>query len=308
MLDEAARVHDPEVLKSAPPGTEVWRIWPGPGNPPGSETWDWSERTAQVPWLDEPRNYARNVVVPTVTVHRPAPGKANGTALIIAPGGAFHFLMMEHEGHNLAVWAVERGITAFVLKYRLLRTPDDDIEMDVFRQELSNRLDKPTQTEIAPPGRAFMRESRLLSEEDGRQAIRFIRTHAGDFAVDPAKIGICGFSAGGGVAMGPAMEHDAASRPDFVVAIYPAWRGDLKVPLNAPPLFLAISDDDKSIAPMSSSRLYEAWHGSGAQAELHVFANGGHGWGMNTPGNLHDVWPVLLENWLRFQGLIGGRS
>jgi hypothetical protein len=74
----------------------VFRIWPGTGNPPGSESWDWKERTSQVPWLDEPRFYARNVVNPTVTVHRPAPGTANGTAMIIAPGGAFHFLMMEH--------------------------------------------------------------------------------------------------------------------------------------------------------------------------------------------------------------------
>jgi predicted esterase len=304
MLDQSHRVTDPEILKSAPEGTEVWRIWPGSGNPPGSEAWDWQERTTQVPWLDEPRLYARNIVNPTVTVHRPAAGTANGTALIIAPGGAFHFLMMEHEGHVMAQWLTSLGITAFVLKYRLLRTPDDDAEMDIFRQELSNRLDKPTQTDIAPPGRGFMRETRLLCEEDGRQAIRFVREHAGDFGIDPAKIGICGFSAGGGVAMGAAMEHDAASRPDFAVTVYPAWRGELTVPANAPPLFLAISDDDKSIAPMSTSRLYEAWHSSGAPAELHVFGNGGHGWGMNTPGNLHDIWTVLLANWLRFQSFL----
>ena len=301
MLDQVRRVSDAEVLKSAPLGSEVWRIWPGEGNPPGSEAWDWRERTTQVPWLDEPKLYARNIVVPTVTVQRPAPGTSNGTAAIIAPGGAFHFLMMEHEGHDVARWLATLGITTFVLKYRLLRTPDDDVEMDKFRQELSNRLDKPTQTETAPPGRAFMRETRLLCEEDGRQAIRFAREHADDFGIDPAKVGICGFSAGGGVAMGAAMEHNAASRPDFAVAIYPAWRGELTVPSNAPPLFLAISDDDKSIAPMSSSRLYEGWHSSGASAELHVFANGGHGWGMNTPGILPDTWTVLLASWLRFQ-------
>jgi dienelactone hydrolase len=301
MPSQASRVSDPERLKWAPPGTEVFRIWPGTGNPPGSEAWDWQERTSQVPWLDEPRFHARNVVNPTVTVHRPAVGTANGTAMIIAPGGAFHFLMMEHEGHTMAQWLAGLGITAFVLKYRLLRTPDDDAEMEVFRTELHKRLDKPTQTDTAPPGRAFMRETRLLCEEDGRQAIRFVREHAADSGIDPSKIGICGFSAGGGVAMGAAMEHDAASRPDFAVAVYPAWRGELSVPANAPPLFLTISDDDQTIAPISSSRLYEAWHSSGASAELHVFANGGHGWGMNTPGNLHDIWTALLENWLRSQ-------
>ena len=76
------------------------------------------------------------------------------------------------------------------------------------------------------------------------------------------------------------------------------------MPANAPPLFLTISDDDQSIAPISSSRLYEAWHSSGASAELHVFANGGHGWGMDTPGYLSDGWTVLLENWLRVQRLV----
>lgn len=304
MLDEASRVSDPEVLKSTPAGTEVWRIWPGSGPPPGSETWDWSERTAQVPWTDVPRVYARNIVHPTVTVHRPAPGKANGTALIVAPGGAFHFLMMEHEGHVMARWLTGLGITAFVLKYRLLRTPDDDAAMEAFRAELHTRLDKPGQTDTAPPGRSFMRATRLLGEEDGRQAIRFVREHAADFGIDVGKVGICGFSAGGGVAMGTAMEHDAASRPDFAVGIYPAWRGDLTVPANAPPLFLATSDDDPQVAPMSTSRLYEAWHSSSASAELHVFGNGGHGWGMDAAAHLSATWTILLENWLRVRGLL----
>jgi acetyl esterase/lipase len=304
MLDPAVRVSDPEVLKSAPPGTDVWRIWPGSGNPPGSEAWDWHERTTQVPWTTVPRLYARNIVNPTVTVHRPAAGKANGTAMIVAPGGAFHFLMMEHEGHLMAQWLTDRGITAFVLKYRLLRTPDDDTEMEAFRTSLHERLDKPKQTDTAPPGRSFMRETRLLGEEDGRQAIRFVREHATDFAIDAGKVGIAGFSAGGGVAMGVAIEHDAPSRPDFAVGIYPAWRGDLSVPANAPPLFLATSDDDPQVAPMSTSRLYEAWHSSGAPAELHVFGNGGHGWGMDAPGHLSDMWTSLLENWLRVRGLL----
>jgi len=305
MLDEAERVIDAEITKSAPDGAEVWRIWPGNGVPPGSEAWNWTERTAQVPWTNVPRLYARNVVVPTVTVHRPAPGTANGTALVVAPGGAFHFLMMEHEGHDMARWLAGLGITALVLKYRLLRTPDDDAAMLEFRSELHKRLDKPSQTDTAPPGREFMRETRMLGEEDGRQAIRFARAHAKDFGIEPDKIGIVGYSAGGGVAMGAAMSHDADSRPDYAIGIYPAWRGELlPVPANAPPLFLAVSDDDPQVAPMSTSRLYEAWHASGASAELHVFANGGHGWGMDVPGYLSDIWTKLLENWLRHHHLL----
>ena len=301
MLDEAERVIDAEITKSAPDGAEVWRIWPGNGVPPGSEGWNWTERTAQVPWTNVPRLYARNVVVPTVTVHRPAAGTAKGAALVVAPGGASHFLMMEHEGHDMARWLTRLGTTAFVLKYRLLRTPDDDAQMLAFRTELQKRLGQSTQTETMPPERDFMREVRLLAEEDGRQAIRFARAHAKDFGIEANKIGIAGYSAGGGVAMGASMLYEAESRPDYAVGIYPAWRSDLSVPPNAPPLFLAISDDDKSVAAMSATRLYDAWHKSGSSAELHVFANGGHGWGVDSPGYLSDIWTKLLENWLRFQ-------
>lgn len=161
MLEETNRVLDPEVLKSAPAGTEVWRIWPGPGNPPGSESWDWNERIAQVPWTDVPRLYARNVVIPTVTVHRPAPGAANGTAMIVAPGGAFHFLMMDHEGHMMAQWLTRLGVTAFVLRYRLLRTPDGDAEMEV-------------------PHRPAQAARQAFADRHGAAGSRF---HAGDAAL-----------------------------------------------------------------------------------------------------------------------------
>lgn len=304
MLDMPGRIQDGNLAVDAPDAAGAWHIWPGDGIPPGSEGWTWQERTARVPWSATPRRYARNVVAPTVTIHRPPAGRGNGTALIVAPGGAFHFLMIEHEGHEMARWLVERGITALVLKYRLMRTPDNDDEMEAFRRELQPRLGRPTQTETEPPGREFMRENRLLAEEDGRQAIRFVRTHAASLGIDPGRIGIAGFSAGGGVAMAAAMQHDAASRPDFVVSLYPAWRRDLTVPHNAPPLFLAISDDDMSIAPISSSRLYQAWHASGAPVELHVFGNGGHGWGMTKAGILPDIWTTLLDNWLRSRDLL----
>ena len=293
---------DAPVLEKVRAGTEVHRIWPGNGVPPGSEGWDWQERTAQVPWTTVPRQYARNVVIPTVSVHRPA--NPNGTTLVVAPGGAFHFLMMEHEGLDVASWLAGFGVTSLVLKYRLARTPDADEEMLTFREELQKRLGQPTQTETDPPRREFLRDIRMMGEEDGRQAVRFARAHAGEWGLDPGRIGIAGFSAGGGVAMGAAMQHDAQSRPDFAVGVYPAYRADLTVPDDAPPLFLVISDDDGSVAPISSARLYEAWHKSGAPAELHVFGNGGHGWGMDRPGWLSDIWTKLLENWLRVRGLI----
>jgi dienelactone hydrolase len=292
------------VLAEAPGAASVHRIWPGDGVAPGSEGWDWQERTTQVPWAKREMRYTRNVVIPTVTVYRPAAGKANGTSMVIAPGGAFHFLMIDHEGHELARWLVERGVVALVLKYRLMRSPDDDAEMETFRNELQKRLGQPSQTETAPPNRPFMLDARQMGEEDGRQAIRFARAHAAEWGIDPHKIGIAGFSAGGGVAMGAAMSHDAYTRPDYAVGVYPAYRAELGIPASPPPLFLIISDDDKSVAPISSSRLYEDWHKAGAPAELHVFGDGAHGWGMNKDGFTSDIWPVLLENWMRLRGLL----
>jgi acetyl esterase/lipase len=283
--------------------TEIYNIWPGDGTAPGSEGWTWSERTAPVPWGGtSSRRYTRNVVIPTVTVHRPA--KPNGTTLVVAPGGAFHFLMIDHEGHDMARWLNGFGVTVLVLKYRLARTPDADDEVEAFRAEMHKKLRPALQSDDGPPRRDFVLAERQMGEEDGRQAIRFARAHAGEWGIDPNRIGIAGYSAGGGVSMGAAMEHDAASRPDFAVGVYPAWRGELSVPANAPPLFLVISDDDTSVPSVSSTRLYESWHKSGAPAELHVFGNGGHGWGMTEEGWLSDIWPKLLERWLRVRGLI----
>ncbi len=138
-----------------------------------------------------------------------------------------------------------------------------------------------------------------------RQAVKFVRERAAQFGIDPKKIGISGFSAGGGVAMGAVFEHDAETRPDFAVAIYPAYRGGMSVPADAPPLFVVAADDDPQVAPMSGTRLYEAWHAAGKSAEVHVFASGAHGFGMRRQGTLSDAWYGLLENWLTAQGLLG---
>lgn len=282
----------------------VYTIWPGDGVPPGSEGWDFEERTIVVPWSKHGHRMARNVVKPSLTLFTPLAGKANGTAIVIAPGGAFHFLMMDHEGYDMARWIAGLGVTAFVLKYRLQRTPDDDEEMLEFRTNLGPRLGRPTPTTIDPPDRELTKDARVWAEEDGRQAIRFVRENAARWGIDPKRIGIAGFSAGGGVAMGPTFEHDALSRPDFSAAIYPAWRTGPPVPDDAPPLFLVISDDDMSIAPISSARLYEAWHMAQKPAELHIFGNGAHGFGMNTEGILPAPWPELFRNWLAMHGFL----
>lgn len=293
---------DRQPSTEAPDAEGVYRIWPGAA--PGSEHWTHSERTMQVPWpTSSPRRLTRNVVTPTVTVFRPAPGTATGASIVIAPGGAFHFLLVDHEGYDMARWLAKLGVTCFVLKYRLGRSTDDDAKLLEFRNDLQSRL-AAMKTDPSHPMRATMDEARRWGEEDGRQAIRFVRANAASWGLDPDRIGITGFSAGGGVAMGPVLEHDEQSKPNFAAPIYAAWREGIPVPSDACPLFIVISDDDGSVPALSSLRLYQAWHESGKPAELHIFGNGGHGYGMAKEGWLSDPWPDLLANWLKVQGVI----
>lgn len=161
---------------------------------------------------------ARNVAVPTLTSFQPK--RPNGTAIIVAPGGAFHYLMMDHEGYDVARWLADLGVTAFVLKYRVQRTPDDDEELVAFREQLGRELPHPDHLEVDPPtGHPGAEEGRLWGEADARQAIRYLRTHAAELNIDAGRIGIMGFSAGGGIAINAALEFDATSRPDFVGGI-----------------------------------------------------------------------------------------
>lgn len=285
-------------------GNEVLRIWPGDGVPPGAEGWTRTESTMQIPWSTAPRRLTRNVVVPTLTVFEPAPGASNGTAMIVAPGGAFHFLMIDHEGDDMGRWLAGLGVTAFVLKYRLEKTPKDDADLMEFRTQLHKRLGGPKPGDSTPPDRPDMRAIREMAEADGRQAMAFVRANAGKWGIDAGKIGIAGFSAGGGVSLGAAMQFTPESRPNFVAGIYPAYPAYLSVPENAPPLFLVISDDDPQVAALSSAKLYTDWHKAGSKAELHVFGNGGHGYGMLEAGFLSDIWPELLRRWMVERGFL----
>ncbi|MGQ0603597.1 MAG: alpha/beta hydrolase [Anaerolineales bacterium] len=283
----------------------VFTIWPGSGIPPGSENWTWHEQTMQVPHSSIPTRMVRNVVIPTVTMFKPAVGSANGTAIVVAPGGAFHFLMMDHEGYAVAHWLTKFGVTAFVLKYRVQHTPGNDADMPAFLEQLAENLPHPDKTEVNPPmSYPPAEQARFWGEEDGRQAIRFLRQHAAELSIDPNRIGIMGFSAGGGIAINAVLEHDSLSRPDFAAGIYPGYRSVTPAPEDAPPLFIAIADDDKAVAPISSARLYEAWHTAGQSVELHIFANGGHGFGMLRQNLQSDPWIDLFKNWMDSQGYI----
>lgn len=285
--------------KGADDDAVVFPIWPGTA--PGSEAWTWHERTMEIADRRSPNRMARNVAVPTLTKFEPK--VPNGTAIIVAPGGAFHYLMMDHEGYDVARWLTGLGVTAFVLKYRVQRTPDDDAEFLGFREQLGRELPHPDHLEVDPPtGHPGAEQARLWGEEDARQAIRYLRAHAAELEINVNSIGIVGFSAGGGIAINAALEFDAESRPDFVGGIYAGCRMGPSVPADAPPLFLAIADDDEPVAPLSSARLYEAWHKAKLPVELHIFGSGGHGFGFDQVGLLSDSWTDLFGKWLAAGG------
>ncbi len=302
--DPASAQHLPSYIERPSDAASIFAIWPGTGVPPGSEEWTWHEQTMQVPMFGStaPTTMVRNVVIPTVTIFKPAAGTANGTSLIVAPGGAFRFLMMDAEGYDIARWLTQLGVTAFVLRYRVAHMLENDADMLAFMQNLLNILPHQSRTEEAPPvGDEAAEAARTWAEEDGRQAIRFVRQHAKEWGLDPNRIGIAGFSAGGGIVMGTVMQHDAQSKPDFAAGIYPGYTTATPVPADAPPLFVAIADDDMLVAPISAARLYEAWHKAGKPVELHIFARGYHGFGMKKQNLPTDSWIDLFKNWLAAQ-------
>ncbi len=294
----------PSYIEKPADAAGMYAIYPGSGVPPGSENAKWHEQSIEAPGSATRSRMVRNVVIPTVTMFKPADGTANGTALIIAPGGAFTFLMVDYEGYDVARWLARRGVTAFVLKYRVRHSPDSDQEyvpwVQNFMKGLSNRDPN------APPIKE-LEEARTWGEEDGRQAIRFVRKHAAEWGIDPHRIGIGGFSAGGGVTMGPVFQHDSESRPDFAAPIYAAYRM-APVPADAPPLFIAAADDDELVTPLAGVRLYTEWHRAGRPAEIHIFVKGAHGFGMKKQNLPSDAWIELFKTWMASQGLLSSAA
>ncbi len=231
----------------------------------------------------------RNVTQPSLTAYLPDAAIATGTAVIVAPGGAYHFLAHEHEGTQVAAWLNAHGIAAFLLKYRLVQTGDD------FAQVIGKNLSSPEvwESTIWP-----MIE---LEAADGCQAVRLVRSRAAEWGVNPRRIGLMGFSAGGHLTLNVALRHDAGSRPDFAAPIYPAPPKEAPVPEGAPPLFLLCAADDDMAWPVCT-QYYSAWRKAGQSAELHIYAQGGHGFGMNRTGLPSDGWIERFGDWLKAQG------
>lgn len=266
-------------------------LWPGTA--PGSESWTQKEQTFYSPGFHV--SVVRNVVRPTLTVYPPT-SPSNGTAIVVCPGGGFHFLSIDNEGTEVARWLSARGVTAFVLKYRLLRT--SGTPADLYRQTFDDINNRPKMA-------ALMKTLSPLVLADGQQAIRIVRQQAAQWKIAPHRVGMIGFSAGGFVTADVVLHHDTSSRPDFAAAIYPAIPDHVAVPADAPPMFVVCASDDPLVPPLRNGvLLYSLWKLAGVPAELHVYAQGGHGFGMSKRGLPVDHWIDAFGAWLGAQGLL----
>ena len=227
---------------------------------------------------------------PSLTPYVPAKGTANGTAMLVIPGGGHRNLAITHEGYNVAQWLSGRGIMAFVLKHRLARETNSTYKIEV------------------------------ESLADTHRAMRLIRSRATEWHIDPARIGAIGFSAGGELVNlvcarggdGPADAADPIdrqnSRPNFQALIYPGRSGDIQPTNNFPPVFLACSFTDRKDISEGLAEVYLRFKRAGVPAELHIYSTGGHGFGLRASNQKPvGAWATRFEEWMLDSGFLPKR-
>lgn len=295
--DQKPDLHD---LTASP---EVVRLWPD--GPPRTIPDVGPEASYLAPaGIAAGTTMLRNVSEATLTVFRPRVGTANGVGVVICPGGGWKILAWQHEGLDLARWLTERGYTAFLLKYRVMGTPPDPAEFAAQMAALDGRLAAPLPAAKAPRDMEKLvrdeptRTARDIAAEDGRRAVALVRQRAAEWGV--TKLGIIGFSAGAFLAADVAVRPEAPPL-DFVAPIYGGETRGLPVPEDAPPLFTVIAGDDRLLFKVVEG-LYADWSNADRPAELHIFARGGHGFGMVRQGAPSDRWIDLFGDWLTDQG------
>jgi acetyl esterase/lipase len=253
---------------------------------------------------------ATNVVTPDLTVFLPDPSKASGAAVLICPGGGYGTLAFDHEGNAIAAWLNDNGIAGIILKYRL---PSDRIMTD---------------KSIGPL-------------QDAQEAMRVIRRNATEWKIDPKRVGVIGFSAGGHLASTISTHYadkvydvkdNISARPDFSLLIYPVismdttithrgsrnnligidpternvlrFSNEKQITSDTPPAFLVHSSDDNAVPVMNSIGYYMGLQKKKIPAELHIFQKGGHGYGLAPNGGTESSWPALCIKWMKQIGVL----
>jgi len=236
----------------------------------------------------------RNVTYPTLTPVLPPKGKANGAAVVVAPGGAFMLLAMDHEGWQVARALAARGITAFVLKYRLLPTPKAEAEAGpyAFRTMMAGLGDPALPPKLTNP----------TSAEDGLAALKLVRDHAAKWGIDAKRVGMIGFSAGAMTSLQTVLSAKPGEGPDFFGYIY-GPQAKIAVPADAPPMFDAIALDDP-LFPSQGFPIAQGWLAAKRPVEIHGYQKGSHGFGLGVPGTTTTLVLDEFTAWLGMQGFL----
>ena len=240
--------------------------------------------------------FARNVTVATLTPFLPDPAKASGAAVVVAPGGGFRTLSMENEGWNVARALAEKGVAAFVLKYRLNQTPADMPGFERSMREMFSATARPPRPD---PEKAMAGLAPQIA--DARAAFALIRKRSAEWHVDPNRIGMVGFSAGAMLTMATALAGEDA-KPAFIGNIYGPL-APLTVPADAPPLFIALAADDPFFAN-GGYGLIDSWKAAKRPVEFHLYEQGGHGFGMYPKETTSTGWFDAFVRWLGMHGML----
>ncbi|MBV9882121.1 MAG: alpha/beta hydrolase [Sphingomonadaceae bacterium] len=240
--------------------------------------------------------FARNVTVATLTPFLPDPANATGAAVIVAPGGGFRTLSMENEGWNVARALAAHGVAAFVLKYRLNPTPAD---MGEFARAMRDMFSGTARPPRSTPEEATARLAPQLA--DARAAFALVRRRAAEWRVDPGRIGMVGFSAGAMLTMATTLAGGDA-RPAFIGIIYGSM-APVTVPADAPPMFVALAADDPLFGN-GGFGLIDSWRTARRPVELHLFEQGGHGFGMYPKETTSTGWFDEFVRWLGMHGYL----
>jgi acetyl esterase/lipase len=279
----------------------VMQLWPGKVPDEAGDLA--AEKTVMSPKLEhkqvevtEPTRMLTNVSNPTITIYRPAKDKDNGTAVVICPGGGYWNLYWELEGEEVATWLNSLGVTGIILKYRVPRRPDE------------------------PKGEPARRPL-----QDAQRALSLVRSNAKEWGIDPKRIGMVGFSAGGHLAFATATSFDKRTydsvddidkiscRPDFAILAYSGYlkakdkdelAPGLRIPKDTPPIFLVHGEDDIISSPEHSVVTYLALKQAKIPAELHVYAKTTHDFGVRPSDSPCSTWTRSCADWLRDQGFL----
>jgi acetyl esterase/lipase len=262
-------------------------------NQPAAETWfrQWGDPMA------------RNISTATLTPFLPKKGQANGAAVIVAPGGGFRWLSMGNEGWEVAQALADKGIAAFVLKYRLQPTPES---LDGFKESMNRTFaaaTPPADGKEAPaPKRPPMDLTNQLADAEAAYAL--IVKRAVEWGVDTTRLGMIGFSAGAGLTMHTTLNSKVVQL-DFIGPIY-GGMGPVEVPKNAPPMFNVIATDDFLF--QGQFGIIESWYKAKRPVEFHLYQNGGHGFGLGNPNRTSNKWFDAFIHWLDVNGFLTAKA